>query len=172
MNSNFEIRRNRLTGTISGTLPATAMPVGTALMISAKDADTGVNTFALASGRVDGFVTKEVRVGVGLTATELAYGLNTYPSGEFSTPYTAGNPGSIEPAEAIEIEGSDYIIGSGTGAITNATAAETEISFYSGKARVAQTNDYVQFRLAKQMTPVNGGNCRLYLEAVQTYIKA
>lgn len=169
LNSNFEIRRNRLTGTISGTLPATALKRGTPLMVSAIDADTGVKTFAVADGRCDGFLTKESRTTPGYSADELAFGLHTYPSGEFSTPFEASKPGSIEPAEAVEVEGSDYILGSGTGQITADTAAETVLSFDGGLFYVAQTGDWAWGRLVKQMTPVNGGACRIYVEAIASY---
>jgi hypothetical protein len=169
MASNFEIRRS-LPGTISGTLPAaTAMPIGKALMVSAKDAATGINTFALASGRCDGFVTKQVRTTPGLTADEIAFNLVTYTSGEVHTPYEAGKSASIELADELEVEGSDYIFGSGTGAITADTAAETVLSFTDGLFYVAQTSDWACYRLVKQMTPVNGGACRIYVKAIGGY---
>ena len=170
MNSNFEIRRQRTKGTISGLLPAgSALVVGTPLMINSKDAATGINTFALANTRVDGFLTKSARTTPGLSADEIAFNLVTYDSGEIATPFEAGKAASIELADALEIEGSDYIVGSGTGAITSGTAAGSVISFASGKARVAQSNDWAEYRLAAQMTPVNGGACRLYLEKITNY---
>ena len=173
MNSNFEIRRSAATpGTISGVLPAaTTLVVGTPLMISAKDADTGVNTFAKATARYDGFLTKAARTTPGLSADELAFGLVTYTThaGEIATPFEAGKDASIERAEALELEGDDYILGSGTGAITADTAAETILSFISGKIYVAQSTDWACFRLVKQMTAVNGGACRIYVESIAGY---
>jgi hypothetical protein len=170
--TNFEIRRS-LPGTISGLLPAsTAMPVGTALMISAKDAGTGINTFALAAGKLTGFVTKEVRTTPGLSADEIAFGLSTYTSGEIATPFEAGKAGSVELAAELEVEGSDYIFGSGTGAITAATTAGTILSFTGGKFYVAQATDWACYKLLKQMTPVNGGACRIYVEKVEGYVVA
>jgi len=156
----FVIRRNVL-GTISGLLPAaTAMPMGTALAYSAKDPATGENTFALATGKFNGFVNRDVRLTAGLTDTEhlRGYGLET--------PYEAGKSGSIELAKEVEVEGDEFILGSGTGEITAATAVATKLSFVGGKFRVAQSADYAYFKLVKQMTPTDGGACRLYVEAI------
>lgn len=172
----FEIRRAGPGGTISGTLPATAMVLGTALEITAKDADTGINTFSLASGRADGFVTKDVRTTEGLNAEEIAFGLNGYTTsggstGEAMTPFTVSKPGSVDslPLE-LEVEGSDHILGSGTGAITTNTAADTILSFTNGKFYVAQSTDWAQYRLVKQMTPTVSGNTRIYVQKIDAYV--
>jgi hypothetical protein len=162
----FLIRRST-PGTISGILPSTAMPMGKALYISAKDADTGENTFALASGRADGFVTREVRTTLGSTDAELvdkSMGLDL-----FETPFEVSKPGSIEFADALEVEGSDFIYGSGTGQITSETTGGTVLSFYNGMFRVAQSSEYGQFLLVKQMTPETVGNTRIYVERINGY---
>jgi hypothetical protein len=164
---NFLIRRST-PGTISGILPATEMPMGKALYISAKDADTGENTFALASGRADGFVTREVREDVGSTDAELvdkSMGLAL-----FEMPFQVSKPGSIEFADALEVEGSDFIFGSGTGEVTADTAAGTKLSFVSGKFYVAQAGDYAQYILVKQMTPETEGDTRIYVEKIHGYV--
>lgn len=164
----FIVRRSE-PGTISGVLPAaTAMPIGTALYISAKDADTGENTFALAAGRANGFVSREVRTTKGSTDAELVDQLVGLPMLE--TPFEAGKPGSIESnVTEVECEGSDYIFGSGTGQITADTAAGTLLSFTAGKFYVAQQDDFAQWRLVKQMTPETVGNTRIYVEKVEGY---
>lgn len=173
--SNFEIRRPGFGGTISGTLPAAACTVGMAMEITSKNADTGINTFALADGRADGFVTREVRATEGLTAEELQFGLNSYTTasgstGEIVTPFTVSKPGSLEPLPLeLEVEGSDYILGTGTGMINTGTAADTVLSFRSGKFYVAQTNDWAQYRLVKQMTPNTATNTRIYVAKIEAY---
>ena len=96
-------------GTISGILPAIAYPRGKALMVQGIDPDTGVRTFALATGRCDGFMTRASRVGPGLTAEEQAFGFNT-EAGEPETPFEVSKPGSLELATEMEIEGGDYIL--------------------------------------------------------------
>lgn len=168
----FIIRRNGagLTEgrTISGILPATAAVVGTPMMISSKDADTGQNTFVVADGRADGFLTRASRSDVGSTDAELVDASMGIDLGE--TPFEVSKDGSIEFAEAIEVEGSDYILGSGTGALTSSTAAGTKLSFASGKFIEAQTADYAQYILIAQMTPVTSGNTRIYVEAIKGYV--
>lgn len=161
----FIIRRSA-GETKSGLLPATAMPIGTALAYSDKDADTGENTFALASGKFNGFVTREVRATTGLTDTEhlRGYGLET--------PFTTSQMGTVELAQEVEVEGDDYIIGSGTGAITTNTAVATKLSFYEGKFRVAQSAEYAFYKLVHQMTPTDGGACRLYVESIEGILVA
>ncbi len=171
----FEIRRHCTGGTISGTLPSTAMVVGTALEITSKDADTGINTFSRANGRADGFVTRAVRTTEGLNAEEIAFGLNEYTTasgstGELATPFTVSKPGSIEMADELEVEGGDYILGTGTGAVTDQTAADTVLSFSDGKFYEAQTADWAQYRLVKQMTPNTAGNARLYVKKIEAYV--
>lgn len=170
--SKFEIRRS-LPGTISGILPAIALPIGKPLKIGSKDADTGINTFVVAAGRADGFLTKFSRVGEGATDAELAnesLGLGAGEDGNFVRPYVAGQPGSIELASEIECEGADYIYGSGTGQVTSATAADTKLSFTNGLFYVAQSGDQAQWQLVKQMTPETAGQTRIYVKAIEGYL--
>jgi hypothetical protein len=175
MASNFEVRREGVIPTTSGLTPSgNAIKIGIALAVSAKDADTGANTFSLASGRTDGFLTREVQTGIGLSDTELAFGANRtdYDSGDPGTPFTAGAEGSIKLHEELEVEGSDYIFGSGTGAITTGTSADTLLSFTNGKFYVAQATDWAQYRLVKQMTPLTAGNTRIYVKKVEAHVVA
>lgn len=170
--SNFEPRR-RVGGadTISGILPAAALPIGLALMISDRDADTGALTFAKASGHSDGFVTRESRVvsdgdrpstvGNPRTDTEILFGQG------LETPFLAGREGSIERLEALEVEGADYIMTSGVNAITDETAVDTELSFEQGRFCVAAEDQYAEFRMVKQMTPETDGAVRIYVEMIR-----
>lgn len=167
-NNLFQIRLSRLGGTISGTSPVLAVPMGTAFEIVDKDPDTGVNRFALANGRAAGFVTREVRVGAGLTDSELVDQLMGLTLME--TPFEAGKACSIEQATHIEAEGVDFVLSSGTGAITAGTAAGSKLSFLNGKFHVAQATEFAQFRLVQQMTPDIAGNVRIYVEEIEGYL--
>ena len=173
LNSLFEIRRVKPGGTISGLMPASALPIGTPMVISAKDADTGENTFAVAAVRADGFLTRAVRTTEGATDAELAnesVGLTAGDNGDFVRPFVGGKPGSIEQALELEVEGTDYLtVSTGTGGISTLTAAGTKLSFASGKFRVAQSNDLAQYLLIKQMTPTVAGNVRIYVKAIEGY---
>lgn len=167
--SNFEIRRSA-PGTISGILPAIAYPVGKPLMRSSTDADTGEVTFALASGRCDGFMTRASRVpdegsnGNPRTAEEQLMGFG------LETPFTAGRQGSLEMADLVEVEGDDYIMSSGTGAVDENTPVNTKLSFKEGRFYEAQTGDFAQFRLAAQMTPETSGETRIRAEKIEGYL--
>lgn len=172
-NSKFEVRRNGQ-GTISGLLPAIAVPIGTAFMYGAKDPDTGENTFQLAQGRADGFVTKDVRTTEGMSDTELAneaVGLMAGDGGDFQGHFVAGKSGSIELPRELEVEGDDYVMGSGTGAITTGTAVDSKLSFRNGKFTVAQSGERAQYRLVKQMTAqVTSGATRIYVQEIEGYV--
>lgn len=167
--SNFEILRSK-PGTISGVLPSTAYPVGKPLMRSAIDADTGARTLALASGRCDGFMTRASRepsegvTGNPRTAEEQLMGFG------LETPFTAGREGSIEMADELEVEGDDYIMSSGTGAVDTNTAANVKLSFTQGRFYVAQTGDFAQFRVAAQLTPETSGATRIRVERIEGYL--
>ncbi len=185
MSEHFEIKRgaNSTIGnpvavgaTISGTLPATAYPIGTPLKISDINADTLQKTLVLASGRSDGFMTRASRVGPGLTDSELvdqSFGLLLA-----ETPFEAGKEGSIEQAQALVVCGdgtnalseTNYCKGSSTGALTSGTAAEAKLSFTNGLFYVAQTGDWASYRVVKQLTPLTGETFRLYLEKIEGYI--
>lgn len=163
--SKFEILRG-MGDNISGILPAEAQPIGRALMIDSIDADTGERTFVVAEGKCDGFMTRASRTTVGLTDSEQLYGLATDDTGG-ETPFTVGERGSIEVADALEVEGTDYIVISGTGAITSGTAVDTALSFSGGKFYVAQPDDYAQYLLKGVMTEETEGNLRISVERIK-----
>lgn len=179
----FYIRRSSPNDPISGILPTSAeaagtvvAPVGTAYKIASKatadygyasDQDSGINTFALADGTsLAGFVTKEVRVGAGLSDTEIAFGLpTTYPSGEIATPFEPGKAATVVEALDVEAESPDNVnaVVSSTGAIAANTAAGTKLSFVDGKFRVAQSGDWAQYRLVTAgLTPDVSGCVRIF----------
>ena len=70
MQSKAEILRPTAGTTLSGILPATAALIFTPMMIGAVDPATNARTFVLANGKCDGFLTRESRVGPGLTDEE------------------------------------------------------------------------------------------------------
>lgn len=171
-NSLFQVRRVGR-GTISGLLPASvAKVIGTAYMISAKDADTGENTFALATGRCDGFVTKAIRTTEGMSDTELAnmqVGLMAGDTGDFDGHFVAGKSGSIDLPLELEVEGSDYVVGSAAD-YTDTSGSETKLSFDGGKFTPATSGTFAQYRVKKKMTPITEGNVRLYVQAIEGYL--
>lgn len=154
--------------TISGLTPATALPKGTPVMIGGKDPDTGENTFVVAEDRCDGFLTRATRLTAGLTDEEQLFGFG------LETPFQAGRPGSIEDASELEIEGpqttaAEYLVGSGTGAVNTSTAEGALLSFTDGKFKAAVTGEFAQYRVIKQMTPLEAGDVRIYVREIPGY---
>jgi hypothetical protein len=87
-----------------------------------------------------------------------------YP-GRTELPFVAGGPASFEYAEEVEVEGpaganSTWLIGTGAGAISAATAAGTKLSFSGGAFCVAQASQNAEFEMAAQMTPETSGYVR------------
>lgn len=161
----FIIRRST-PGTVSGILPASALPIGTPLMYSDKDPDTGENTFAVATGKYLGFMSRASRVLPGLTDEEQLMGFG------LETPFQASKPGTVEVnVDELEVEGDEYIVGStATGAISSGTSAGTKLSFSGGKFYEAQSGDLASFELVHQMTPTDGGACRIYVRKIDGYL--
>ena len=99
--------------TLSGLLPASVdLPILKPMMISAVDATTGERTFAVANGRLDGFLTRAVAQTKGSGLDYLLFGTVTPAAGTegvYETPFEAGKSGSIEPGDILELEGADYL---------------------------------------------------------------
>lgn len=175
MNSEI-IRKRYSTPTLSGVLPSTAYPIGKPMMVGSVNADTGKSTFVIASGRCDGFLTRASRSTTEGSDSEVAtLGNPRTPTEQLmgwgvDSPFIAGSEGSIEKADALDVEGADYIFKSGTGAITTGTAAGTKLSFTTGKFYVAQADDIAQFRLTAQLTPETSGDVRIRVEAIEGYL--
>jgi hypothetical protein len=172
-NALYQVRREGR-GTISGlTLSTWAKPIGTAVMITGKDADTGINTFGLAEGRADGFLTQAVRLLPGMTDAEgfnASLGLTAGDDGDFQGHSVAGGAASADLPAELEVEGSDYVLGSSGSAITADTAVGTKLSFDQGRFSVAATGEFAQYRLVKVMTPVTSGNVRIYVQEIEGYL--
>lgn len=82
------------------------------------------------------------------------------------TPVKLGTEVSARRVTQLEVEGADYIVKSGTGAITTGTAAHTELGMTDGKYRVKQSGDELAGRLRAQLTPEEDGDVRILVEAV------
>lgn len=169
LQNNFDITRGAKV-TLQGILPNAAYPVGTAFKVASVDAGTGERTFALASGVADGFVMRDVRVpedginGNPRTDTEILYNQG------LEVAFTGGRHGTLEWGSEIEAEGDDNVLSSGVGAIDTNTAVGSKLSFLNGKFRVAQTNEYAQFRLVAQMTPKTEGETRIKVSEIEGYL--
>lgn len=115
---------------------------------------------ALATGDYLGFLTRDVVAT--LDVAERA----VWP-GRLELPFIAGGQVSIERADAIEAEGTDYLVTSGTGALAAETSLGTDLSFASGKLRVKQSGDRAVFKLREVQTPEVAGNLRIFAEAIR-----
>ncbi len=145
-------------------------------MIESRDPATQEITWALATGRFDGFISREVRVptsgdrptkfGNPRTDSEILWNEG------LETPFIAGREGTVEDAQSIVAEGEDYLVLSGDGAIEDDTAAGTYLSFADGKFKVAEEGDEVSFRLTSQMTPIDDGEVRITAERVAGFVMA
>lgn len=86
------------------------------------------------------------------------------PAG-YSKPYAVGSTISARRVTRMELEGTDVILQSGTGAISNATAANTTLGYVAGRLRVKQSSDEIAFILRAQLTPEDSANTvRLLVE--------
>ena len=146
---------------------------------SAKYADAAKRGFALGDHATDpesfdvaqhnnfvGHLTRNVNVG-GLTLTDRVFGVTSDTPVGVEAPFTAGQEVSLEKAREIECEGSDYLVLSGTGALSNATAVPSNLSFKDGKLRLSQNGELVNYTLtANNLTPNTDGNLRIRAEKV------
>jgi len=70
-----------------------------------------------------------------------------------------------QPSKAHNVAQLGHLVTSGTGAISTSTAAETEVSLQSGRFRVAQSGDYVEGVIKRQVDPVaDASNVRVAIE--------
>lgn len=93
-----------------------------------------------------------------LTLADIAF-----PEG-YIKPYVVGATVSARRVTRMEIEGSDVILTSGTGAVSGATAVNTALSYSAGRLRVAQGGDETAFIIREQLTAEDPANFRLLLE--------
>ncbi len=108
-----------------------------------------------------GFLTRGVAVG-GPSLADHVY------QGRLELPETAGQGCSIEPGDEVEVEGAEYILGSGTGAVNTGnvaglTAGSSLFNFNNGLFRLVQTNERAEYVLSAKLTPVDGAQVKLRL---------
>ena len=140
--------------------------------------DDGSNAQAeLANGNALGFMTKEV------TADGPTFEQMNFQNCLVAKAGDAVSIGALCPGHQIEVEnepsktstgtGAKMMVTSGTGAITAATAKDTEVSVVNGRLYAAQTGDRVMFRvLNAAITPhVTGTNIRVRMERVAGGLK-
>ena len=113
-----------------------------------------------------GHLTRDVVAG-GLTVSDRFFGRTSDSPVGLEAPFAPGDPVSLERALEIEVEGSDYLLPSGTGAITGATVVPQSCSFLNGRLRLAQSGEVVHYLLtATGLTPVVAGAVRCRFEKV------
>lgn len=143
----FEGRRAYPGQNISVKIPFAAVR-GKAIMRDTTNPDRG----ALATGTALGFLARDVVVG-GPSVTDRA---QVFP-GRLELQDAVDGQCSLEHFDEVEVEGSDYILLSGTGAIAANTTRGTKLAFSSGKFYQAQNGDEPQFLLADNSGLANTG---------------
>lgn len=147
-NSDFQIRRPSPHEARSLVIPS-AMTRWTAVQI---DTTTPANA-AVAAGNFVGFCSYEV-TDDGPAITDFMW-----PPGQLEPEVKTGQTVTIIDADEIECEGTDYILLSGTGALSASSAEGTALSFVGGKFREKQSSDTAYFTLtAVSTTVVNSEN--------------
>lgn len=115
---------------------------------------------ALATGDYLGFLTRDVVASLDVTERVI------WP-GRLELPTLVNEQASLERADAIEAEGNDYVVNSGTGALASNTTLGSELSFVNGKFRLKQSSDRAVFRLREVLTAEVSGNLRIAAEAIR-----
>lgn len=87
-------------------------------------------------------------------------------SPDLVTPVLVGHEATATRVRAIEVEGAEYLIQSGTGAVTTGTAAQTELEWFTGKLRVRQGTNAIAGKIDLQLTPEEGAGPRLRVTLV------
>lgn len=110
-----------------------------------------------------GHTTRIMRVG-GLTITDRVFGVTSETPVGVESPFIAGQEITLEKAKEIELEGSDYLVLSGTGAVAANTAVGTNLSFYNGYLRQTQNGEVPNYVLTAHLTPATDGAIRIRAE--------
>jgi len=172
--SKFEVLRKK-----QGVLNASAKFASSQILTAAAGTETAVrglalgqhptdpDSFTLANGQSFlGHLTRRVTIG-GLTLSDRVFGVTSATPVGLESPNKDGDAMSLERAEEIECEGPNYIMTSGTGAITSGTTVPQNLSFTTGRLRIAQAGENVVYTLtANNLTPTDDGNNDLRIRAV------
>lgn len=161
MSTKFEVTRRVEGKNISGIYDSAA-PRGLGLGAHATDA----TKFNLAQHNTFlGVLTRDVKVG-GLTLSDRVFGVTSDDPVGLESPFTAGQEVSLEKAQEAELEGADYLVLSGTGAISGSTAVGTSLSYLNGRLRQSQTGEIVNGVLTAQLPPIDSGGVRIRVEFI------
>jgi hypothetical protein len=171
MNSNFNILRTR-GEPISRTYAAVAVR-GLAVASHATDA---AQSIAAGPAGFLGFLVQEVKAaGPGLR--EAVHNVGNDDTG-IRNAVKAGGAVTIQDADMVEIEGSDYLDAADPGAIDALTAIETELTFEAGKFSEAALGNRVYFvvtansAVASSTLAAKNGGIRIIAKRVGDYVKA
>lgn len=84
----------------------------------------------------------------------------------FVTPVKVGLQATATRVRTIEVEGAEFLIQSGTGAVSSGTAAQTELEWFTGKLRVRQGTNAIAGKVDLQLPPEEGAGPRLRVTLV------
>lgn len=159
----FEITRpNDGAHPISGIYDSVA-PRGLALGAHPTDK----TKFALADNdNFLGFLERDIISG-GATLADRMFGRTSDTPVGFECPYAPGDDVTVRKAYEVEMEGSDYILLTGTGSISATTPVGETLAFLQGKLRVAQSGEVVNATLMAVLTDViTAGNLRIRVNVI------
>ena len=109
-----------------------------------------------APGNFIGFLSRDVTKD-GATLASL-HGLPDSNGGDFDpleTPIKSGDYSTVEHADIFEAEGDDFVIDSGTGALSASTTVGTLLEFFGGKLRERQGTNKPEFVVDGILTGAN-----------------
>ncbi|HEY1171037.1 MAG TPA: hypothetical protein VGH19_06660 [Verrucomicrobiae bacterium] len=121
--------------------------IGQAVMADATDPTKGI----VASGRFEGFLTRPVVDGAPALSDIV------FP-GRGPLPFTMGHEAQVVLADEVEMEGEDYIVESGTGALAAVSAVGKKITPYQGKWRETQSGEVPFFVVQAVLTSLDSEN--------------
>lgn len=150
-------------GAMASGIYAIAAPLGTAV-----GAGSDVTLFALAGAtNFVGHLTRQVTV-AGPTLLDHLVGPTDANGLELplENVVKGGLMSSARKLLELEVEGTDYLVQSGTGAVTTSAAVGAQLGFIAGKLRLVQTNDQAVYAIRSQETPEDVGNTRVRLVAI------
>lgn len=160
-NSTFDVlRRSNGSGNASGIYDsAAARGVG----LGAHPTDS--TRFALAEhNSFIGVLTRDVSA-TGLSLADRVFGRTSDTPVGLEAPFIAGKEVSVEKPEEMELEGSDYILLTGTGALSSATTIPQKLSYLQGRLRITQSGEDVNFYLtANNLPATDGSSLRIRVE--------
>lgn len=128
---------------------------------------TNSEQFDLAQGgSFYGHLTRRVTTG-GLSLSDRVFGVTSATPEGLESPFSDGDSVTVERAEELECEGPNYIMLSGTGSISSGTTVPQNLSFVTGRLRIAQAGDVVCYTLAaNNLTPTDDGLTDLRIRVV------